>query len=84
MFVLTSAPGTPSSHPSHENEVSHADDASPSRAVDRPGEDEIPVRVSQYLLQVPSQQDLELLSQPAIKRTLGGRQFLQGLVRLLC
>ena len=41
------------------------------------------MRDRQHLLHIPAEQDLELLAQPALKRTLGGRQCLEGLLRLL-
>jgi hypothetical protein len=51
-----------------------------------PGEDQVTLRVRQpthYILHIPSKQDLELCSQPAIKWTLRVIQRLEGLVRLL-
>src|SRR5258708_30515968 len=51
-----------------------------------PGEDQVTLRIRQpiqYILHIPSEQDLKLRSQPAIKWTLRAYQRLEGLVRLL-
>src|SRR2546425_508912 len=58
-----------------------------SRRLWIPGEDQVTWRVRQpthYILHIPSKQALKLCSQPALQWTLCGRQFLQGLSRLLC
>src|SRR5215471_911987 len=47
-----------------------------------PGEEQVSWRVSQYLLHVPTQQDPQLLSQPACKPRLGTGERLAGLLRL--
>ena len=55
----------------------------PSSPSPLPGEEQVNWRVSQYLLHVPTQQDLQLLSQPVSKQRLGTIQRLVGLLRLL-
>src|SRR6266571_7020817 len=53
------------------------------RMLSTPGQEQIPLGDKQHLLYIPAKQDLELLSQPVLKRMLGGRQRLEGLLRLL-